>query len=351
MAKFLDLSGRTFGRLTVGKFVGSDKHGFKLWSCVCSCGGEKTTTTQQLRKGGTQSCGCLLAEARRKEKPSLRTVQRTGVKCSSCGGPVTRFSEADKTLTNRRVRKALCPDCLKESNRKSGRTNSEKNNRIVMTTSAEQVILGSILGDGHISKNRRNASGNFYLTINHGLKQEQYAKWKLQLIGELGSSKVSKSVERRNVTVRSKTSSAITKVWESFHENGTFKVTTASLSKFDVLALAIWYMDDGTLACSRSYESKSGKIINYKPEIRLCTHSFAETDVLTMIEMLKTKFDIVATKYKFYAYQNFDGTPFDERREYPGIRIFGQEAFKLIDLINTCPNIRESGMDYKLQIH
>jgi len=62
MSKFIDLTGKVFGRLTVVKRVGRTKHKHTLWVCKCSCGNETTTTTQSLRSGSTRSCGCLSRE-------------------------------------------------------------------------------------------------------------------------------------------------------------------------------------------------------------------------------------------------------------------------------------------------
>ena len=54
-----DLTGKTFGRLTVLRSEGKGKNGKYLWLCRCSCGNTKVTDTGQLNSGCTQSCGCL----------------------------------------------------------------------------------------------------------------------------------------------------------------------------------------------------------------------------------------------------------------------------------------------------
>lgn len=58
-----DLTGQTFGRLTIIKQGTSDKHGHIMWECQCMCGGTKTALTNSLRSGRTQSCGCLSHKA------------------------------------------------------------------------------------------------------------------------------------------------------------------------------------------------------------------------------------------------------------------------------------------------
>ena len=59
-----DLTGQIFGRLTVIKLVGKDKFGEALWLCRCSCQDQKEIVVRgsSLRKGQTQSCGCLQKE-------------------------------------------------------------------------------------------------------------------------------------------------------------------------------------------------------------------------------------------------------------------------------------------------
>ena len=58
-----DLVGQKFGRLTVIKYLRSDKNG-PIWQCKCSC--DKHTVVEgygnNLIKGHTQSCGCLQKE-------------------------------------------------------------------------------------------------------------------------------------------------------------------------------------------------------------------------------------------------------------------------------------------------
>lgn len=59
MGKFKDLTGMTFGELTVIEQNGKDKYGKILWKCKCSCGNEYTTLGRHLSNGHCKSCGCL----------------------------------------------------------------------------------------------------------------------------------------------------------------------------------------------------------------------------------------------------------------------------------------------------
>jgi hypothetical protein len=63
----LELTGQTFGRLTVLRPSerSRDKWGNTLWDCRCSCGTELMVRGKALTAGGSQSCGCLRLERSR----------------------------------------------------------------------------------------------------------------------------------------------------------------------------------------------------------------------------------------------------------------------------------------------
>ncbi len=52
-----DISGQTFGKLTVIAYVGVIR-GKHSWACRCICGGEKVAVGKYLSAGNTTSCGC-----------------------------------------------------------------------------------------------------------------------------------------------------------------------------------------------------------------------------------------------------------------------------------------------------
>ena len=57
-----DLTGQTFGKLTVLKDSGERKESFIIWECLCSCGTKCKVSSQLLLRGSTKSCGCLRKE-------------------------------------------------------------------------------------------------------------------------------------------------------------------------------------------------------------------------------------------------------------------------------------------------
>lgn len=69
MRKFVDLSGREFGRLTVIAPAGKSKNNSYLFDCLCSCGKSKIVRASHLLRGEVASCGCLHLENARTSRP------------------------------------------------------------------------------------------------------------------------------------------------------------------------------------------------------------------------------------------------------------------------------------------
>ncbi len=66
MSRLIDLTGQTFGRLTVldraDNYVTPSGHERVQWYCKCECGKGVIVIGSNLKNGRTQSCGCLQAE-------------------------------------------------------------------------------------------------------------------------------------------------------------------------------------------------------------------------------------------------------------------------------------------------
>lgn len=90
MAKFQDLSGQKFNRLTVIRRDESVLNKVS-WICKCECGNEISVTTSHLKCGHTQSCGCLQKEKAREANFLDLTGQRFG--------RLTVIKEVDKYIS------------------------------------------------------------------------------------------------------------------------------------------------------------------------------------------------------------------------------------------------------------
>ena len=71
MPKLIDLSGRTFGRLTVIDRLSNDRSGRARWRCKCRCGGFIVVGGRYLRDARSRSCGCLQREVAVKNLPPV----------------------------------------------------------------------------------------------------------------------------------------------------------------------------------------------------------------------------------------------------------------------------------------
>ena len=59
MSALRDLTGLIFGRLTVIERAENSKQETARWRCVCTCGKEKISRSEDLVRGNTRSCGCI----------------------------------------------------------------------------------------------------------------------------------------------------------------------------------------------------------------------------------------------------------------------------------------------------
>lgn len=79
MSRILNVMGERYGRLVVVGEAERTHKGRAQWACLCDCGETKIVTSENLRRGSTQSCGCLGAEQRiangkRSAKPYSRSA-------------------------------------------------------------------------------------------------------------------------------------------------------------------------------------------------------------------------------------------------------------------------------------
>lgn len=64
-----EIKSKKYGKLTAIELVGRDRNGVFLWRCMCDCGKECIVRQNELRNGGTKSCGCLRKESARMRRP------------------------------------------------------------------------------------------------------------------------------------------------------------------------------------------------------------------------------------------------------------------------------------------
>jgi len=144
------------------------------------------------------------------------------------------------------------------------------------------VLVGSLLGDGTLRK----ALGklNALFEVNHTVKQKDYVDWKYKQLKlfVLTSPKARKGNGSR-IAYRFTTQSlpVFTQLYDRFYQNKR-KIIPSDL-QLDPLALAVWFMDDGSKSRSSFY---------------LNTQQFFLEDQYKLLKLLKEQFNFMASLNK-----------------------------------------------------
>lgn len=140
----------------------------------------------------------------------------------------------------------------------------------------EQVLIGSLLGDGGIyfPKEGQNA----YFVEGHGDAQLSYLRWKATILAKYFGGRIDKGGGR----FRTRVSPLLTDFRHRWYPNGKKIVPEIDLKKLDALGIAVWYQDDGcydfmTRRCSLSIHGFNGQESALKQwfdkKLRLNSHS------------------------------------------------------------------------------
>ncbi|MBS3114046.1 hypothetical protein J4448_03010 [Candidatus Woesearchaeota archaeon] len=156
---------------------------------------------------------------------------------------------------------------------------------------AEQVLIGSLLGDGGLQLRGKAINANF--RIQHSLKQKKYLEYKAKYLDCFRPKTLEFKVfdSRTNkvyyhIILLTKTHPVLTSYFKIFYKNNKKCIAKETLQKVGPLALAIWYCDDGSFG----YINQNAKIATYV--------SYEENKIL--VDFLKEKFDINCTINRDY---------------------------------------------------
>lgn len=146
-----------------------------------------------------------------------------------------------------------------------------------LSQAQQSILIGSLLGDGtlRLAKGKLNA----LFEVNHTVKQKLYVDWKYENFKPfvLTGPKAREGNGTR-IAYRFTTQSLpiFTSVYKRFYENNR-KIIPTDL-KLDPLALAVWFMDDGS-------KSRSSVYLN--------TQQFTIQDQVKLLNSLKKEFNLV----------------------------------------------------------
>lgn len=162
------------------------------------------------------------------------------------------------------------------------------------------ILIGLVIGDGSIQRHQSGYS--YYLQITHGMPQQEYLKYKANLIGAALECRPPKLYYNDgHATTFKKPSIRISKAhkyfkilrkWMYKDKKKTYKKTLKWLTPH---GLALWYMDDGCL----TYQHRNGRI--KARQLVLCTYtSRDETEFIQ--SFFKDKFNISFKINRHYQY-------------------------------------------------
>lgn len=201
---------------------------------------------------------------------------------------------------------------------------------IELTEIEQNIIVGSLLGDGSLDPGPKR-SLNAYYKENFGASQREYRSWKKHMLKRLDFKLY------RNNQLNSPSHPIYTRLRQQFYPHGVKTITEENLALLThPIGLACLYLDDGSLVMKYG-NRRSNKYYIY-PEISLSTHSFTKGENQLLCDHIKNQFGI-----QFIFHQHPDGHGFH-------IRIGeSQEIKRFLDLIK--PYVSDiKCMAYKLDL-
>ena len=149
----------------------------------------------------------------------------------------------------------------------------ENKTNVPLSESTRAIILGTLLGDGSLKKQKGYA--NARLQMRHSQTQAEYFHWKVKMLTEINGEKCihvqkpdgySKSAK---LHYASSALPVLTELYEETHEKNNLSIRRKWLNTMTPLSLAVWWCDDGSLIgggrkgvfCTDGFDKKSVQIL------------------------------------------------------------------------------------------
>ena len=149
------------------------------------------------------------------------------------------------------IRKIIEGNC-----RKRGETHKLncKINTVPLSYIQEQLILGSLLGDASLLKRKK--ADRYDFSVGHCLKQKDYLKYKANILGgkvlSFIKDEASYSAGKEFFITNYYNKYELERIHKICNFNGIKTVTKDWCDKLDPMAIAIWFMDDGTSSFTKT---------------------------------------------------------------------------------------------------
>lgn len=151
---------------------------------------------------------------------------------------------------------------------------------IPMTDRQQSILMGTLLGDGCLKQ----SGSRSYLSVSHSVKQKQYLEWIHSELSSFCHNSLREEIHHGKYTMYALTS-------ESREDLASIRntiyiprktIVASYFKQLDALGLAVWYMDDGSLAYV------NGKTLCYC----FATNSYTEEEQISLKQILFNNFGL-----------------------------------------------------------
>jgi uncharacterized C2H2 Zn-finger protein len=188
--------------------------------------------------------------------------EHTGYKCKFCekefktsnalGGHINLMHTTNKGLQPKKEQllRNKNPEKFKKMHKHAMEKREAWRNDIKLTKYQTQFILGGLLGDASINMGN-SRSLNARLSFKHSLKQYDYCMWKYEILKNivLTQPKIEKNggYGENLATFSTMSLPCLTEIYKLSKRNNETTITQEFLNEInDTIALATWFMDDGS---------------------------------------------------------------------------------------------------------
>jgi recombination protein RecA len=144
------------------------------------------------------------------------------------------------------------------------------------------VIKGSLLGDGSLSKPKRPTSRGVKFRLGHGYKQRAYHEWKRSLFANIAGSSWTNA--DGSVFWDSTLLPELYELRSDVYRDGRKHFTHAYLESLSPLAIALWYQDDGTFTLRGKNQDRG--------RVSICIEAMDEETRERLVESLWWRFGV-----------------------------------------------------------
>jgi recombination protein RecA len=145
-----------------------------------------------------------------------------------------------------------------------------------------QVVLGSLLGDGNLSPNRHDRNGVRF-RLGQGRAQRDYLDWKVSMLGNISCSR--RETDRASFADFTPLPELAELRRTVYMGDGKKTITEEYLKALTPLALAIWFMDDGTFTLrSKGLQQRTA---GGSGRVQFCIEAMSEGSRDRLVEYLR----------------------------------------------------------------